>query len=302
LAIEDVTERKRLEVERQRLLTEQQVLAEELTVTNEELRVQAEELAIANEELRVQAEELAVHQEELERRVKERTAELQAANQELESFSYSVAHDLKTPVRAIEGFSRMLMGEHAAQLDAEALRLLQVVCDNTKLMHHLIDDLLGFSRLTRQPMRKSDISLSDMARQVFERLKSGEPDRNLQLAIHDLPSAFADYSLLYQVMMNILGNAIKYTRDRENAIIEVGGRIEGNEKIFYVKDNGAGFDERYVSKLFNPFQRLHLCSEFEGTGIGLAVVQRIIQKHGGRVWAEGKVDEGATFYFALPIE
>jgi PAS domain S-box-containing protein len=294
LAIEDVTERKRLEVERQRLLTEQQVLAEELAVANEELQVQAEELS-------VQQEELLVRQEELERRVKERTAELEASNQELESFTNSVAYDLKAPVRAIEGFSRMLMGEHADKLDEEALRLLQVITTNTKTMYQLIESLLGLSRLMRQPMTKSDVDLGGMAKEVFERLKSQEPGRNLQLTVNDdLPSVYADYSLLYQVMMNILGNAIKFTRSRDIAVIEVGGRIEGNEKIYYVKDNGAGFDERYTNDPFSPFQRRHLCAEYEGTGIGLAIVQRIMQKHGGRVWAEGKVNEGATFYFALP--
>ncbi len=245
-------------------------------------------------------EELQVINEELEMRVRERTAELEATNQELESFSYSVAHDLKTPIRAIEGFSRMLMGEHADKLDAEALRLLKVICTNTKIMAQLIDDLLGLSRLTRQPMRKTDIHLADMARQVFERLKSQAPGRNLQLTVNDLPTAYADHSLLYQVIMNILGNAIKYTRSRETTIIEVGGRTDGSENIYYVKDNGIGFDERYVNNLFGPFQRLHGLEEYEGTGIGLAIVQRIIQKHGGRVWAEGKVDAGATFYFALP--
>ncbi len=286
LAIEDVTERKRQE-------TEQQVLATELAVANEELQVQAEELI-------VQADELIVQQGELERRVKERTSELEASNQELEAFSYSVAHDLKTPVRVIEGFSRMLLGEHGAQLDAEALRLLKVICTNTKMMMHLIDDLLDLSRLARQPMTKSDVHLGDMARQVFERLKSKDPGRNLQLTVHDLPTAYVDHSLFYQVMMNLLGNAIKYTRDRETALIEVGGRIEGNEKIYYVKDNGIGFDQRYAKKLFDPFRRLHICAEYEGTGVGLAIVQRIILRHGGRVWAEGKVNEGATFYFALP--
>ena len=245
-------------------------------------------------------EELQVINEELEMRVRERTAELEATNQELESFSYSVAHDLKTPIRAIEGFSRMLMGEHADKLDAEALRLLKVICTNTKIMAQLINDLLGLSRLTRQPMRKTDIHLGDMARQVFERLKSQAPGRNLQLTVNDLPTAYGDHSLLYQVMMNLLGNAIKYTSSRETALIEVGGRTDGNENIYYVKDNGIGFDERYIDKLFGPFQRLHGLEEYEGTGIGLAIVQRIIQKHGGRVWAEGKVDAGATFYFALP--
>jgi light-regulated signal transduction histidine kinase (bacteriophytochrome) len=286
LAIEDVTERKRQE-------TEQQVLATELAVANEELQVQAEELT-------VQADELIVQQGALERRVKERTSELEASNQELEAFSYSVAHDLKTPIRVIEGFSRMLLGEHAAQLDAEALRLLKVICTNTKMMMHLIDDLLSLSSLARQPLTKSDVHLGDMARQVFERLQSQEPGRNLQLTVHDLPTAYVDHSLFYQVMMNLLSNAIKYTSERETAFIEVGGRIEGNEKIYYVKDNGIGFDQRYAEKLFDPFRRLHICAEYEGSGVGLAIVQRIILRHGGRVWAEGKVNEGATFYFALP--
>ncbi len=245
-------------------------------------------------------EEIQVINEELETRVKDRTAELEATNQELESFSYSVAHDLKTPIRAIEGFSRMLMGEHAGKLDAEALRLLKVICTNTKIMAQLINDLLGLSRLTRQPMRKTDIHLADMARQVFERLKFQATGRNLQLTVNDLPTAYGDHSLLYQAMMNILGNAIKYTSSRETALIEVGGRCDGNENIYFVKDNGIGFDERYLDKLFGPFQRLHGLEEYEGTGIGLAIVQRIIQKHGGRVWAEGKVGAGATFYFALP--
>ena len=235
-----------------------------------------------------------------EEALRHRTAELEATNQELESFSYSVAHDLKTPIRAIQGFSRMLLGEHAEKLDAEALRLLKVICTNTEIMVQLIDDLLGLSRLTRKPMRKMELHLDDMARQIFERLKSQAPDRNLQLTVNELPTAYADHSLLYQVMMNLLGNAIKYTKTRETAIIEVGGRTDGNENIYYIKDNGIGFDQRYIDNLFGPFQRLHGLDEYEGTGIGLAIVQRIIQKHGGRVWGESKFGAGATFYFALP--
>ena len=229
-----------------------------------------------------------------------RTAELEFANQELESFSYSVSHDLKAPVRAIEGFSRMLMGEHADKLDAEALRLLQVITTNTKLMHHLIDDLLALSRLGRLQVRKSVVNLAAMTNKVFEKLRAQAPERDLQLTVGDLPPGLGDQSLLYQVMQNLLANAVKFTKSRQTAVIEVGGRTEGKENIYYVKDNGAGFDERYVSNLFRPFQRLHGGEEYEGTGVGLAIVQRIIQRHGGRVWAEGKVGEGATFYFALP--
>jgi light-regulated signal transduction histidine kinase (bacteriophytochrome) len=253
-------------------------------------------LQIQGEELTVQQEELLVRNEELEGR----TAELEASNLELESFSFSTAVDLKTPMRAIEGFSRMLMNEHADQLDAEGLRLLQVITTNTKIMRQLVEGLHGLARLVRQPMKKQAVHLDNMARQIFERLKSEANNRNLHLTVNDLPVAYADYSLLYQVMVNLLDNAIKFTREKETAFIEVGGRIKGNEIIYYVKDNGIGFDEPQADKLFAPFQRLHGLKGYEGTGIGLAIVQRIIKKHGGRVWGKGKAGDGATFYFALP--
>ncbi len=296
LAIEDVTERKRQGVERQRLLAEQEVLAEQLATNNEELQVQAEELIVQAEELTFQKEEL----ERLNSDLRSKQQLLEAANGDLESFSYSVSHDLKAPVRAIEGFCRMLMGEHADKLDAEALRLLQVIHTNTKLMQHLIDDLLALSRLGRLQVRKSVVNLAAMTNKVFERLRVQEPERDLRLTVGDLPLGWGDQSLLYQVMQNLLANAVKFTKFKKNAIIEVGGRTEGKENIYYVKDNGAGFDERYADNLFRPFQRLHRQEEYEGTGVGLAIVQRIIQRHGGRVWAEGKVGEGATSYFALP--
>ena len=296
LAIEDVTERKRLEVERQRLVAEQEVLAAELAITNEELQVQAEELIVQAEELTIQKEEL----ERLNADLRSKQQLLEATNEDLESFSYSVSHDLKAPVRAIEGFSRMLMGEHADKLDAEALRLLQVITTNTKLMHHLIDDLLALSRLGRMQVRKSVVNLAAMTNKVFERLRAQEPERDLRLTVGDLSLGWGDQSLLYQVLQNLLANAVKFAKSRKTAVIEVGGRTEGKENIYYVKDNGAGFDERHVDNLFRPFQRLHREEEYEGTGVGLAIVQRIIQRHGGRVWADGKVNEGAAFYFALP--
>ncbi|MCL4502728.1 MAG: response regulator [Deltaproteobacteria bacterium] len=286
----DVTERKRQEDERQKLLAEQQALTEELTATNEELATQAEELTIQKEEL-----------ERLNDNLKSERRLLEMANEELESFSYSVSHDLKTPIRAIEGFSRMLMAEHTDKLDAEGHRLLQVITTNTKLMHHFIDDLLALSRLGRWQLRKSVVNLNSMARQVFEQFRAQELERNLQLILKDLPPGLGDQSLLYQVMQNLIGNAVKFTGSREKGIIEAGGWSEDKENIYYVKDNGVGFDERYVTNLFRPFQRLHICAEFEGTGIGLAIVKRIIQRHGGRVWAEGKLGEGATFYFTLPF-
>jgi len=266
----------------------------------------AEDLSFAMEAMNREArrrqaeEEIRRLNEELEARVKARTAELEFANREMEAFSYSVSHDLKAPIRAMQGFSRMLVGEHAAKLDAEGRRLLQVVCDNTKLMHHLIDDLLALSRLGRLQIRKSVINLTAMVRQIFDQLRTQTPERDLRLTVGDLPPALGDQSLLNQVMMNLLGNAVKFTKSRETAVIEVGGRTEGKEDIYYVKDNGVGFDERYADKLFGVFQRLHGGEEFEGTGVGLSIVKRIVQRHGGRVWAKGKVGEGATFYFALP--
>ena len=297
LAIEDVTERKRQEDERQRLLAEQQIMTEELTVANEELTVQAEELTVQAEELTVQKDEL----EKLNQDLQVQRNLLEAANEELEAFSYSVSHDLKAPVRTIEGFSRMLMAGHTDKLDAESLRLLKVINHSTKLMHHLIDDLLALSRLGRMQLRKSVVDLAAITRLVFERLRSQVPERDLQLIMGDLPTARGDQSLLYQVLENLLSNAIKYSKPRTTAVIEVGGKAEENETIYSIKDNGVGFDEGQVSDLFRPFQRLHADEgEYEGTGVGLAIVKRIIQRHGGRVWAEGKADEGATFYFALP--
>jgi signal transduction histidine kinase len=231
-----------------------------------------------------------------------RTADLEVANRELESFSYSVSHDLKAPIRAIQGFSRMLVEDHAARLDEEGHRLLNVIVSNTQSMSKLIIDLLALSRLGRQEIKKVSVNLTAMTRQIFEQLRFQEPERNFQLIIKDLPPAYGDQSLLYQVMMNLLGNAIKYTKPRKTALIEVDSKNEENETIYYVKDNGIGFDERYGDKLFGVFQRLHGSDQYEGTGVGLAIVKRIIQRHGGRVWGEGKVDEGAVFYFALPKE
>ncbi len=243
----------------------------------------------AEQELRTLASALAARGEELE-----------AANKELEAFSYSVSHDLRAPLRAIDGFSRMLLEDHAPKLEAEAQRLLSIVRKNTKAMGHLIDDLLVFSRLGRQPLRSQRVDMDALVRSVTEEMRSGDPDRTVDIAIETLPDVACDPTLIRQVWVNLIGNAIKYSRPRAAARIQVTGAARDGEVIYTVKDNGVGFDMRYVHKLFGVFQRLHTADEFEGTGVGLALVQRIIHRHGGRVWAEGELDRGAAFFFALP--
>jgi PAS domain S-box-containing protein len=270
---------------------------QELRLLNQTLEQQVQERTSELEKSRV---ELRLLNQTLEQQVQERTSELAQATRELEYFSYTVAHDLKTPLRGIEGFSRMLLVEHTAGLDPEGRRLLQVVVDNTQLMRRLIDDLHNLARLACQQMRKVSLDLNSLAQGVFQRLKSLEPGRDLRLIVKESPPAWGDSSLLYQVLMNLLENAFKFTRENKTAVIEVGGRSKGMENIYYVKDNGVGFNEEDMHKMFVVFQRLHDGKAYEGTGVGLATVQRIIQRHGGRVWAEGKVGEGATFYFALP--
>jgi signal transduction histidine kinase len=233
-------------------------------------------------------------------RVQEHTVQLEAANKELEAFSYSVSHDLRAPLRAIDGFSRALLEDYTDKLDEEGKRYLNIIESNTQKMGQLIDDLLLFSRLGRQELRASGIDMGKLAKTVSEELKLAVPERKLAFNINTLIPAQGDQAMIRQVFFNLLSNAVKFTRPKEKALIEVDGRIEGNENVYTVKDNGVGFDMQYVGKLFGVFQRLHSASEFEGTGVGLAIVQRIIHRHGGRVWAEGTVNEGSTFHFTLP--
>ena len=238
---------------------------------------------------------------DLERRVVERTVQLEAANKALEAFSYSVSHDLRTPLRAIDGFSHILLEDYTDKLDEEGKRLLNVVRDNTSRMGQLIDDILKFSRAGRVEITFSEIDMEKLAREVYEELRPAV-GHEVQVEIGHIPPALGDRAMMHQVFVNLLSNAIKFSRPREAARIGVGGSIEGDEAIYFVKDNGVGFDMQYVGKLFGVFQRLHSVNEFEGTGIGLAIVKRVITRHGGRVWAQGKVNEGATIYFALPTK
>ena len=234
-----------------------------------------------------------------EQEIQQNSVALEAANKELDAFSYSVAHDLRAPLRAIDGFSRILLEEHAPTLAPEAQHHLNVVRRNSQRMGLLIDDLLAFSRLSRQPLNRQLVRSADLARQCVDELRAEQQGRRVEIAIGDLPACQADPVLLKQVWINLLANALKYTRKQEVAVIEVGSREQAGACVYFVKDNGVGFDMQYGDKLFGVFQRLHRPEDYEGTGVGLAIVQRIIHRHGGRVWAEAAVNQGATFYFTF---
>jgi light-regulated signal transduction histidine kinase (bacteriophytochrome) len=258
------------------------------------------EIGRRSDDQRRAEEELRQLNAELEQRVAARTEELEASNKELESFSYSVSHDLRAPVRAVAGYSRMMWEDHADQLDDEAKRKIGVIESEALRMGELIDDLLTFSRLGRQAIERVDVDMGALASNIFERLRAQCNDSKSELRLGTLPRTNADRALIEQVWINLLSNATKFSAKRDKPLIEVGAISDENEHTYYVRDNGAGFDPRYQSKLFGVFQRLHEAAEFAGTGVGLALVSRVINRHGGRVWADGKPDEGATFYFTLP--
>ena len=252
-------------------------------------------------EVQSKTEEIYRLNSELEQRVRDRTAELEMMFKELEAFTYSISDDMRAPLRAIDGFSRVLVEEYPQKLDAEGMRLIDIIRTNAETMSQLIDGLLAFSRLGRRPLDQSTIPMEDLALKVFQETKAGQPDRVVLLELQALPPAFGDRMMIRQVFAALLDNAFKFTRPRPNAVIEIGVReATGNQNVYYVRDNGVGFDMQYSDKLFGVFQRLHHPNEFEGTGVGLALAQRIVLRHGGRIWAEGKVNEGATFYFSLP--
>jgi len=238
---------------------------------------------------------------ELERRVADRTAQLQAANKELEAFCYSVSHDLRAPLRSIRGFNEVLLERYAPNLDPRGQEFLRRACESTHHMEELIEDLLKLSRVGRTELVRREVDLSELAKTIAETLRRSTPARVVSFQITPSLRISGDEHLLRIVLENLLGNAWKFTSKRATALIEF-GRTSAPPRAFYVRDNGAGFDSSYAGRLFGAFQRLHSGTEFSGTGVGLATVQRIINRHGGRVWAEGSVDHGATFYFALPTE
>lgn len=292
----DITESKHAEQElrlaKENLESKVAERTSELARSNEQLQIQLAERKRAEEQVRKL-------NEDLERRVSERTVQLVAANQELDAFSYTVSHDLRTPLRHISGFTGMLVAKHSSQLEPEAQELLKFIQDGSQKMDLMISDLLNLARLDRREAVSRMTPLNSLVENVLQDLKSEIDGRQIDWHIGSLPAVKCDPGLLQQAFANLLSNAIKYTRRREQAVIEIDQMTIDGEAVIYVRDNGAGFDSKYAGKLFGAFQRLHTADEFEGTGVGLATVQRIIRKHGGRVWAEAEREKGATFYFTL---
>ena len=243
--------------------------------------------------------DLRIANAKLERSILERTAELEAANKELEAFAYSVSHDLRSPLLVIGGSAEMLIDDYAGRMPADARDIACNILAASERMTQLINDLLRLSHLGRQTLAKSSVNLSALVREVLAELEREERGRHLDIHIGDLPDCTGDPTLLRQVFTNLLSNAFKFTRGKERPIIEVSGRREADETVYCIRDNGAGFDIQQAKELFGAFQRFHSAQQFEGTGVGLSIVHRIIQRHGGRVWAEAEPDKGASFYFTL---
>ena len=244
--------------------------------------------------------QLRIEKKRLEENVRERTEELKIANRELEAFSYSVSHDLRSPLRAVSAFTQSLISDHAASLSDEGRRLLQNVNAGAAHMDRLITDLLRLSQLNRQALHKQPVKFGELAERIIADMASERAGRNIEFVIADFPTWQVDPGLMQQVFVNLISNAIKFTRERKNARIEIGYRMDGDTMVCFVKDNGVGFNMKYMNKLFGVFQRLHSADQFEGTGVGLSIVRRIVERHGGKVWVDGEQDQGASFFFSLP--
>jgi len=252
-------------------------------------------------EIQVQNEQIQLFNQNLETIIQKRTQDLKEANKEMEAFSYSVSHDLRAPLRSINGYSKILLEDHGEQLGSQGVKTLNNIIRNGTRMGQLIDDLLNFSKLGKQSVNRVQLDMNAIAYTVCEDAK-GQHTKEVDIQINTLPVVYGDSSMMRQVMQNLVSNALKYSQKKDKARIEIGSYQENENPVFYVRDNGAGFDMQYYEKLFGVFQRLHGQNEFEGTGVGLALVQRIITKHQGKIWAEGKTNEGATFYFSIPID
>ncbi len=287
--VEDVTEFRRLkdlEIQQQQLSQELRIKAEKM---EGEIFLRTQEAAETSRQLK-----------EANRELVELNEKFKIANKELEAFSYSVSHDLRAPLRAIHGFSRILIQEYAGQLDEEARRLLNIMNDNVQKMGLLIDNLLEFSRLGRKDLRVGDVNMKSIVDAIADELQKANQDRNIHFLIESIEPAQGDQALLRQVWVNLLSNAVKYTKPVAQPVIQISSRQGPQEVIYEVIDNGVGFDMQYVGKLFGVFQRLHQDAEFEGIGVGLAIVHQIIRRHNGKVWAQGRINQGAKFSFSLP--
>ncbi len=268
-----------------------------------EVRKRTDELEIITAEMKAQNLELRFIQQRLEedhRSLEKGATRLEEMNKELESFSYSVSHDLRAPLRAIDGYARLILKKQGDKFDRDTLDKFNVIRSSTHLMGQLIDDLLTFSRLGRKDISLAFLDMNILMKDAWKELQASDPERNIKPTVESMLPCYGDRALIKQVLINLLSNAVKFTKYKDAAEIIVGSYADGNQIVYHVRDNGVGFDMAYYDKLFGVFQRLHSTDRFEGTGVGLATVQRIIRRHGGRVWAEGKVDEGATFYFSLP--
>jgi signal transduction histidine kinase len=267
---------------------------------NDEIGVLTEAFNQMVEQIEDQNQQLNRFNQNLEQMVQDRTTELETANKEMESFSYTISHDLRAPVRAIHGYMNIFSEEYGTQVDDEGRRLIQMILSNSKKMGHLIDDLLAFSKLGRKELIKTTVSMQDIVQLTWNDLRKAEEGRDIELVLAPLPDAWAESSTIQQVWINLISNALKYTRNNPKTRIEISAEEREHDIVYSVKDNGSGFDMEYYNKLFGVFQRLHSQEEFEGTGVGLAIVHRIIEKHEGKIWGEGKVNAGAAFYFSLP--
>ena len=288
LIVRDVTQHK---IEKAELLKHREHLEELVQERTKDLLESAKAMMNLTEDVN-----------ESRRKLEEVNTQLIKANKELESFSYSVSHDLKVPLRALDGFSKTLQEDYANNIDEEGQEYIHLIRDNAKIMKELIDDLLEFSRLGRKKLIKTRVNLHDMFLDVIEDVKRDNKNRLIEFEIQDLKTVYADKKLLKPVITNLISNAVKFTKIQEKAKVQIGCTLYPESTEFFVKDNGVGFNMKYADKLFNVFQRLHTVDEFEGTGIGLALIKRIIDFHGGTVHAEGEVDKGACFYFSIPLE